>query len=93
MVMFLYVYVPDAYDGCSAYARVCACACVCAHVHKCTVPCAPTCRSESAGLSECGILLPAWRFGRLLSQVKLTGTDLCPPPSLSQEDENISGTF
>lgn len=61
MVVFLYVYVPDAYDGCSVYARVCACTCVCAPLHMCMVPGVPTCRSEPVGLNECEILpcLPA----------------------------------
>lgn len=100
VMMFLCVYVPDAHDGCSASARVhvYACACVCMCTRMCPWACVwspvdPFAGSEPVGSGGVGFSLPAWRAERLPDQVELTGADLYSPPSLSQEDENVSGTF
>lgn len=47
VMMFLCVYVPDAHDGCSVYARVYvyACTCVCVRMHVSMGMCVVSCGS------------------------------------------------
>lgn len=86
MVVFPRVYVSDARAGWR----------VCVHrwVHLCAwTPVPPPAVSESVGLSGVGFFPASERPGRLPGQVELTGPNLCSLSSLSQEDENIAGTF
>ena len=86
MVVFPCVYVSDARAGC----RVC----VPRRVHLCAwTPVPPPAVSKSVGLNGMGFFPAPERPGRLPGQVELAGPNLRSLSSLSQEDENIAGTF